>query len=151
MPSGFTVSRCGPRGRPFTVESVHMGVCMHEGIEIGDIFFKDGDIEVHTYTVKQVTELLRTATYARQAAFSFLTPAAYSFFRRSAPSGTQVPQALASPVQQPLSPSTTSTSSFNDERSPAQGPPYVVRTVEQRSTNQAGEPLHIIPSYLDAC
>eukprot|EP00601_Ochromonadales_sp_CCMP2298_P007656 CAMPEP_0173214988 /NCGR_PEP_ID=MMETSP1141-20130122/26247_1 /TAXON_ID=483371 /ORGANISM="non described non described, Strain CCMP2298" /LENGTH=132 /DNA_ID=CAMNT_0014142351 /DNA_START=277 /DNA_END=675 /DNA_ORIENTATION=+ len=131
MASGFTVSRSGPKGHPFTVQSIHMGVCLHVGIDIGDIFYKDGDIEVKTYTTKYVTAMLRTATAARQATFSFLTPA-------------QTPALL---THAPLYLSALSTSAFTVERSQMPGRPYIVRTIRHGAFRHAGKALYIRMSF----
>jgi hypothetical protein len=142
MPSGFTVSRSGPRGHSFKVQSIHMGVCMHEGIDIGDIFYKDGDIEVKSYTQFKVNALLRTATPARQATFSFLTPAGYSIIQAPAPLGSL--SLLGTLAQHtPTQPATLSTG-FTVERSAAPGRPYIVRTIHTGVFNHAGEKLFVI-------
>jgi hypothetical protein len=122
-----------------------MGVCMHEGIDIGDIFYKDGDIEVKTYTKFQVKTLLRTATPARQATFSFLTPAAYRQRLIFLTPALMVPLALLTTLAHhaPTQPATLSIG-FTVERSAAAGRPYVVCTIHTGVFNHADEKLFVI-------
>jgi hypothetical protein len=136
MASGLTVSRSGPQ-RLFTVQTIHMGVCMHEGIDIGDIFFKDGDIEVSTYTVAQVTNLIKTATPARQAAFSFLTPSEFHQLLVQHQSQTQ-PQRSPQPPQPPQTAKPAAVSGFTVGRSQAPGRPYTVRTINKQKFPHSG-------------
>jgi hypothetical protein len=71
--SGFTVGRSHVPGRPYTVRTIHINRFAHPGVEIWDVFYRDGDVDVVTYTHNDIDELLRTATPARQATFSFLS------------------------------------------------------------------------------
>lgn len=41
-------------------------------MQIGHVFYKDGDKYVAQYTVPEIENLLRTASQARQATFSFI-------------------------------------------------------------------------------
>jgi hypothetical protein len=125
MASGFTVSRSGTQGHLFTVQTIHMGVCMHTGIDIGDIFFKDGDVEVSTYSLSHVRKLLKTATLTKQASFSFLTPLEYQRQYQAQPPHPLPPQ----PHQPPQATTPAAVSGFTVGRSHVPGRPYTVRTI----------------------
>jgi hypothetical protein len=131
MALGFTVSRTGTQGHLFTVRSTHMGVCMHSGIDIGDIFFKDGDVEVSTYSLSHVRKLLKTATLTKQASFSFLKPSEYQRQYQAHPPQPLPPQPhQPQHAGQPPQPATpAAVSGFTVGRSHVPGRPYTVRTI----------------------
>jgi hypothetical protein len=109
-----------------------MGVFMHPSVDIGDVFYKDGDIEVSTYTGAEIKELLKTASKARQSEFRFLTAAAYSLL----PPSPRIQRAT-----QAREPPTLSNSCFTVERSTAAGHPYLVLTIRQDFLSHSGETL----------
>jgi hypothetical protein len=123
MSSGFNVVRSAP-GLPYTVSYTHAGIFLHDGVDIGDVFYKDGDVEVSTYSLSQVKKLLKTATPERQATFSFLAPMEYTRLVAQRAPPSQPPRVAAPQAAAPCV-----GAGFTVIRSQAPGRPYTVRTI----------------------
>jgi hypothetical protein len=123
MSSGFNVVRSAP-GFPYTVSYTHAGIFLHDGVDIGDVFYKDGDVEVSTYSFSQVKKLLKTATLERQAMFSFLALMEYKRLVAQRAPPSLPPQAAAQYATAPCV-----GAGFAVIRSQAPDRPYTVRTI----------------------
>jgi hypothetical protein len=119
----------------------------HDGVEIDDVFHKDGDTEVSSYKQGDVNKLLRTATKERQAGFSFLSPSVFAEIQRAAEilrNNNRIERRVSQPPQgiRPIeSSSSFSTTGITARRSVATGRPYVVRTVNTGFVRQV--PVHV--------